>query len=47
MKCQSILSSAINERENENIKSELTFIGIKESQLEKYEKVQKMIYMLL
>jgi len=30
---------AINHREKENIKSELTFIGIKESNIEKFEKI--------
>ena len=30
---------AINHREKENIKSELTFIGIKESNVEKFEKI--------
>ena len=35
---------AISQRENENIKSELTFIGIKESHLEKYEKIKNEIY---
>ena len=31
---------AINQREKENIKSELTFIGVKESGVEKYEKIK-------
>tara|TARA_X000001036_G_scaffold427659_1_gene456534 strand:- start:2741 stop:3343 length:603 start_codon:yes stop_codon:yes gene_type:complete len=35
---------AISQRENDNIKSELTFIGIKESHLEKYEKIKNEIY---
>ena len=35
---------AITERNNKGIKSELTFIGIKESSLEKYEKVQNNIF---
>ena len=33
-------AQAIDERNKEGIKSELTFIGIKESKLEKYEKVE-------
>ena len=33
-------SSAIVSRNKENIKSEFTFIGIKESSVEKYEKVK-------
>ena len=33
-------SSAIDSRNKENIKSEFTFIGIKESSVEKYEKVK-------
>ena len=33
-------SSAIDSRNNDKIKSEFTFIGIKESSLEKYEKVK-------
>ncbi|MDC1212539.1 Tim44/TimA family putative adaptor protein [Pelagibacteraceae bacterium] len=33
-------SSAIDARNNEKIKSEFTFIGIKESSVEKYEKVK-------
>ncbi len=33
-------AQAIDERNNEGIKSELTFIGIKESKLEKFEKVE-------
>ena len=32
--------SAVDSRNNENIKSEFTFIGIKESSVEKYEKVK-------
>ena len=35
---------AIAEREELGIKSELTFIGMKESNLEKYEKVQNNIF---
>ena len=31
---------AINHRNNENIKSELTFIGFKESKVEKFEKIK-------
>ena len=33
-------TGAINSRNKENIKSEFTFIGIKESSVEKYEKVK-------
>ena len=33
-------SEAINQRNKNNIKSELTFIGFKESKLEKYEKIK-------
>ena len=33
-------SGAIDARSKENIKSEFTFIGIKESSVEKYEKVR-------
>ncbi|MFL2890061.1 MAG: Tim44/TimA family putative adaptor protein [Pelagibacteraceae bacterium] len=36
--------SAINEREKNKIKSELTFIGIKETQLEKFEKIKNELY---
>jgi predicted lipid-binding transport protein (Tim44 family) len=32
--------NAINERNKEKIKSEFTFIGIKESSVEKYEKIK-------
>ena len=32
---------AINQREKENIKSELTFVGFKQSKLEKFEKIRK------
>ena len=35
---------AISERDNKGIKSELTFVGMKESSLEKYEKVQNDIF---
>ena len=35
---------AIAEREKQGIKSELTFIGMKNSSLEKYEKIQNNIY---
>lgn len=35
---------AIADREKQGIKSELTFIGMKESSLEKYEKIQNNIY---
>ena len=37
-------NQAISEREDKGIKSELTFIGIKESNVEKYEKVQDSIF---
>ena len=37
-------NQAISEREDKGIKSELTFIGIKESNVEKYEKVQDNIF---
>ena len=33
-------NQAISDREDKGIKSELTFIGMKESNLEKFEKVQ-------
>jgi len=35
---------AINSRKSENIKSEFTFIGIKESSVEKYEKIKNDLY---
>ena len=35
---------AIAERDKNNIKSEFTFIGIKESNLEKYEKVKNDLF---
>jgi predicted lipid-binding transport protein (Tim44 family) len=35
---------AMDQRDKENIKSELTFIGIKESKLEKYEKIKNEIF---
>ena len=37
-------NQAISDREDKEIKSELTFIGMKESSLEKYEKVQENIF---
>ena len=37
-------NQAISDREGKGIKSELTFIGMKESNLEKYEKVQDNIF---
>ena len=37
-------NQAISEREDKGIKSELTFIGMKESNLEKYEKIQDNIF---
>ena len=35
---------AINQREMENIKSELTFVGFKQSKLEKFEKIKNEFY---
>ena len=35
---------AINERNKQNIKSEFTFIGIKQSSLEKYEKIKNELF---
>ena len=35
---------AINERNKQNIKSEFTFIGIKESNVEKYEKIKNELF---
>ena len=37
-------NQAISERDDKGIKSELTFIGIKKSNLEKYEKIQDNIF---
>ena len=37
-------SEAIKSRNNENIKSEFTFIGIKESSVEKYEKIKDNLF---
>ena len=37
-------NQAISEREDKGIKSELTFIGMKDSNLEKYEKIQDNIF---
>ena len=37
-------NQAISERNDKGIKSELTFIGIKEANVEKYEKVQDNIF---
>ena len=37
-------NQAISDREDKGIKSELTFIGMKESNLEKFEKVQDNIF---
>ncbi len=37
-------NQAISDREDKGIKSELTFIGMKESNLEKYEKIQDDIF---
>ena len=37
-------SDAIKLRNKENIKSEFTFIGVKESSLEKYEKVKDNLF---
>ena len=35
---------AINERQKQNIKSEFTFIGVKESNVEKYEKIKNELF---
>ena len=35
---------AISQREKDNIKSELTFIGMKNSKLEKFEKIKNNFY---
>ena len=35
---------AINSRNNENIKSEFTFIGVKEANVEKYEKIKNELF---
>ena len=35
---------AINERNKQNIKSEFTFIGVKQSSLEKYEKIRNELF---
>ncbi len=35
---------AIDQREKENIKSELTFVSMKESKIEKYEKIKNEFY---
>ena len=35
---------AITDRNNQGIKSELTFIGMKNSKLEKYEKIENNIF---
>ena len=35
---------AIKERNKKNIKSEFTFIGIKQSNLEKYEKIKNELF---
>ena len=40
----SSFEQAINQRNKENIKSELTFIGMKESRLEKFEKIKTEFY---
>ena len=37
-------NQAISDRDDKGIKSELTFIGMKESNLEKFEKVQDNIF---
>ena len=37
-------NQAISERDDKGVKSELTFIGMKESNLEKYEKIQDNIF---
>ena len=36
--------SAITQRENENVKSELTFVGIKETKVEHFEKIKNELY---
>ena len=43
-KMVSNFEEAIVQREKDNIKSELTFIGFKESRLEKYEKIKNEFY---
>ena len=43
-KMASNFEEAIIARNNENIKSEFTFIGVKESSLEKYEKIKNEVY---
>ena len=40
----SSFEEAINKREKDNVKSELTFIGIKESDLEKFETIKNELY---
>ena len=35
---------AINERNKQNIKSEFTFIGMKEASVEKYEKIKNELF---
>ena len=35
---------AINERKKQNIKSEFTFIGMKEASVEKYEKIKNELF---
>ena len=40
----SSFGQAIAQRNKENIKSELTFIGMKESRLEKFEKIKSEFY---
>ena len=37
-------SEAIKARKKENIKSEFTFIGVKESNVEKYEKIKNELF---
>ena len=43
-KMSSSFDEAINQREKENIKSELTFISFKQSKLEKFEKIKNEFY---
>ena len=43
-KMQSSFSSAIEDRKSKKIKSELTFIGIKSSAIEKFEKTAEALY---
>ena len=40
----SSFEEAIKTRENNNIQSDLTFIGMKDAQLEKYEKIKNEVF---